>query len=346
MTLQRSATRTAEVELQEEIRAMPAQVETMAYYGEVPWHGEGVQVADAMTSAEAIKLAGLDWTVTKYPAAAVIPIVGDNDQNTIKYVKSSDHHLIVRDTDHRVLGSVGNRYNVIQNETAFRFIDDVVGPDRDAQFHTAGSLKGGQKVWMLAKIKDLVIEPVKGDVTEPYLLFALDHAGLASVKGLLTTTRVVCNNTLHIALRQGKGEGVSIRHTGDINQKVKDAQEVLGYARKEFTEYSELASFFASQNLTQNSFKTFLDALVPLPEEPINPSRAIRAQDKITDLFEGGPGATIPGVAGTKWGALQAVTHYTTHDRSTRGGSGSRLNSVWFGSGDAMNQRAVALLRA
>lgn len=326
---------------------MPAEIETMMYTQDVPWHGLGTYVGEhPILSEEAIVAAGLDWHVEKSPAFAAVT-VGEDERE----VEAEDWFFNVRTSDNRVLGAVQGRYEVLQNVEAFEFMDHLAGSQRLVRYHTAGSLQGGKHVWMLAELVGLTIEPVPGDETQPYLLLVNGHDGRMPLKVVFTSVRVVCQNTLNLALRTSQ-TGITIRHTGKFDGKLKEARKVLGLARTEIEEFRDVARELALKQLGDKAWKAVLDELYPLPDGQDN-TRRVNTRARLTSLFESGPGSDIPGVRGTAWGALQAVTDYTTHHRTTRGAGDDtklerekRLESAWFGSGNAVNQKALEFLRA
>jgi phage/plasmid-like protein (TIGR03299 family) len=327
---------------------MPAEVETMMYSEQVPWHGLGTYVGEnPVLAEEAIVAAGLDWQVEKCPAFAAVTI-GTEEKEVI----ADDHFLNVRLSDCKVLGSVQKRYQILQNREAFEFMDSLAGPKNLVQYHTAGALHGGRHIWLLATVTGLTIEPVPGDVTEPYILLVNGHDGRMALKALFTSVRVVCQNTLNLALGSAK-KGITIRHTGDMKSKVEEAKKILGFAKKEVDSYSQVAKELSRKKMGDKVFEDFLDQLVPLPKEEEKRGKKLAVREKMTELFLSGPGTEIPGVKGTAWGALQAVTDFTGHHRTTRGAGKDadklrekRLESVWFGSGNTMNQDALRMLVA
>jgi phage/plasmid-like protein (TIGR03299 family) len=350
---------------------MPAEVETMfSANNEVPWHGLGTVVKDAPTSAAALTLAGLDWSVKKYPVVALLKRgtlytdVPSEEEPTVleppEYSSPSDDFFcVVRETDQKILGTVGTRWQPIQNKEAFAFMDSVAGPDRDVRYETAGSLRGGRRVWMLARLMGKVIAPVPGDETIPYLLMTNLHDGSGFAWVFWTGTRVVCNNTMQIALH-GRKSGVRIRHSGKVDEKIELAKQVLGLAGDEVQQFSELAIRLVKHTMNDAQFSSFLEFLMPIPPPPKNPGydkeyqelleayeRSIvgvkDTHEKLRRLFVSGPGTEIRGVAGTRWAALQAVTYYTSHLKNHRTDAG-RLDSVWFGEGNDLNQKAFQIL--
>ena len=168
---------------------MAANIETMFYTREKPWHGLGVRVSEAPESAEALRLAGLDWEVDQEPIF------------TEENVLIPGYKANIRNTDRRVLGVVTDRYKVIQNTEAFSFTDALLG--EGVRYETAGSLQGGRKIWLLARLPKEYI--ISGDRISPYLVFSNTHDGSGSVKVAITPIRVVCNNTLNLALSTANG---------------------------------------------------------------------------------------------------------------------------------------------
>ena len=175
---------------------MPANVETMFSVRETPWHGLGRIIMDAPASREALELAGLDWQVESRNiysgTGAMIP----------------GHRANVRSTDDAVLGVVSDRYRIVQNEEAFQFTDDLLG--EGVTYETAGSLQGGKKVWMLARLPRKYL--IAGDQVVPYLVIFNSHDGSSGVKVAMTPIRVVCQNTLNLALNTAKRSWLSLIH--------------------------------------------------------------------------------------------------------------------------------------
>ena len=188
---------------------MAANVETMFSTREKPWHGLGTIVEEAPTSAEALRLAGLDWKVNQ---SAIFTSAG----------KVEGYRANVRSTDQAVLGVVTDRYKVIQNTDAFAFTDELLG--EGVKYETAGSLQGGRKVWLLARLPREYI--ISGERISPYLVFSNTHDGSGAVRVAITPVRVVCNNTLNLAL-ESASRSFSMIHTGDIKGKILEAKQTL-----------------------------------------------------------------------------------------------------------------------
>ena len=207
------------------------------------------------------------------------------------------------------------------------------------RYHTAGSLRGGKKVWMLGKIGSTDIVP--GDRVDQFILGHNAHDGSGSFRIMFTTVRVVCANTAAIALRQGRGTGISIRHTRNMRNRVADAQKALGLAVKTHEENERFLKLLASINLTKARVDSIINDLIPVPEEG-NQTKSLNQQATLLNLFENGVGQDIPGVSGTAWAFHNAVTEYTSHHRTSRGGH--RFESAILGSGSKLVEKANRLL--
>lgn len=323
---------------------MSADVETMMYAKATPWHGEGTYVGDeAVDAATAITAAGLGWGVELRPVYQLVPedlgAVSIDFHREIPNVKS-----VTRDSDHKSLGIVSDRYVPVQNTQAFGFMDSLVGGS-GLRYQTAGALAGGRKVWLLAELTADHFEVTPGDEVIPYLLLSNSHDGSGALRVKFTTVRVVCQNTLSMALRS-RG-GVSITHTGDVVSKLRAAEHVLGLARKEVAAHAEWTQILAATTMSADDWTGFLDALLPVPDDR-DPARVLGKRSLLDELLEDAPGAdTAPG---TWWAGLNAVTNYTTHHATVRGANGPdggarKLDALWYGAGDKMNRAAVQKIR-
>ena len=182
---------------------MAALIETMFSVREKPWHGLGTIVMKAPASAEALRLAGPDWNVVQEP-------IYTGFKEKVEGYKAN-----VRDTDRKVLGVVSDRYKVVQNVDAFSFTDELLG--KGVRYETAGSLQNGKRVWLLARLPREYI--IAGERISPNLVFSNTHDGSGSVKVAVTPVRVVCNNTLNLALNTAR-RSFSMIHAGNIQDKI------------------------------------------------------------------------------------------------------------------------------
>ena len=306
----------------------------MMYAGEIPWHGLGTRLEEPATAREAIEVSGLDYLVElkKIETADGTPI--------------PQRKAVVRSDSGGVLGVVVNSYVPVQNHQAFGFLDAVVS-DGSLRYHTAGALGKGERVWMLAKLPEDIRVKNSDDITEKYLLLSNSHDGSSSLRVYFTPIRVVCANTLAIAARNGQGQGISIMHKGDLAAKVRQAQDVLGLARRFYddvdAQINRLASHYPSTRQLEEYFRQVY------PDSPDGESaRTKNVRQEMFRLFEHGIGHDMPEIRHTTWTALNAVTEYVDHYRSTRGKTATdrasnRLESSWFGSGARLKERAWEL---
>ena len=233
---------------------MSANVESMYYVNEdgssrnVPWHGLGVSVEQAPTSADAIRLAGLDWKVNSMPIFA-------NNQEIPGYRAN------IRETDGKCLGIVGNRYQIIQNKDAFDFTDALIG--EGAKYETAGSLDGGKRIWMLARLPETKI---LDDKVIPYLCFSNGHDGYYTIKACMTPVRVVCQNTLNFALDHAPRSWAT-RHVGDLTSKLDEARHTLELANNYMTELAITADKLANTDVSEDEVRAILDNVYPVKED-------------------------------------------------------------------------------
>ena len=225
---------------------MAALVESMFSVRKTPWHGLGTVVKEAPDSGEALRLAGLDWEVIQSPIFT-------------NHGKVEGWKANVRSTDRQVLGVVTDRYRVVQNTEAFAFTDALLG--EGVQYETAGSLMGGRKVWLLARLPREFI--IAGERISPYLVFSNTHDGSGAVKIALTPIRVVCNNTLNLALSTAK-RSFSMIHTGDIRGKINEAKQTLFMADQYMEDLGREFERLRRQKLSDQQVREYIDLLLPV----------------------------------------------------------------------------------
>ena len=311
--------------------------------GAPPWHGLGTTVAEAVSSVEAIRLAGLDWTVRQWPVAAVAPGDGLGDGLVATAHRYRAH---VRSDTRHVLGIVSARYRPFQNAVAFAFADAIVGEGL-AQYETAGGLRGGRRVWMLLKLPDEL--PVgAGDSLRPYLLLFNSHDASSPLRAVLTTVRVVCQNTLNLAMGIAGGDGVTIRHRGALRSQVDQARATLGLAHRRLAGFQDQIVAMKAVQMTGGRLRRYFDAVLPPPgARPTD--RQKRSRDAALESLElnfSGPANTVGGMRGSLWAAFNAATEYADHQRRYKGSgpaarAENRLDSIWFGSGNVFKQTAL-----
>ncbi len=318
----------------------------MMYTNEAPWHALGTRLDGPATSKEAIVAAGMDWPVETEPL-----FTGDGTavnaravRRMIRQLTEAGESLAPGD----ILGVVSPGWRAIQNVEAFAFAD-ALAAEKKIVFHTAGVIGRGERVWMMGQIPGHIRVGKTDDIVEKYLLFSNCHDGTGALRVLWTPERVVCRNTLALALARGEGAGVTIRHTGEIGQKLAEAQRVLGLAERFYDDLGPMADALARYQPRARQVEAYFAALYPDPEDPEVHARALenarKTRDVLGGLFENGEGQDIPGVRGSAWCAYHAVTEFLDHVRpaSKVRPSTRRLESLWFGQDAKIKRDAWAL---
>lgn len=280
---------------------MSANVESMFYVRETPWHGLGTKVMEAPDSEGALIAAGLNWNVIQEPI-----FTGENEP--IRGYKAN-----IRDSDRRILGVVTDRYKVIQNHEAFAFTDELLG--QGVRYETAGSLQDGKKVWLLAHMPHEYI--ISGERISPYLLFSNTHDGSGAIKVALTPIRVVCNNTLNLALSTAK-RSWSMIHTGDIRSKMQEARDTLFMAERYMDELGKEFEALRLKKLSDQKVMEYIEVLLPVEDgstpQQIKNIERLREDMKIRyfdapDLQDTGKNA---------YRFINAVSDFATHAKPLR----------------------------
>lgn len=301
---------------------MSHEVETMAYAGELPWHGLGHEVPADLSPQQMMEAAELDWSVEKQTLV------------TLEGAEVPEKKALVRSSDNKVLDIVGKNWNPVQNIEAFEFFDDFVRSG-DMQMHTAGSLKGGQIVWGLAKVNDS-FELFGGDKVDSYLLFTNPHRFGQSIDVRFTPIRVVCNNTLTLSLSQEANNVVKLNH-----KKQFDADEVkrmLGVAEFKMNQYKEMAQFLGTKQFKLDNVREYFNDLFPTYSKKESDELVIsRPGQRLEELLNSQPGANY--AQGSWWSAFNAVTYYTDHERGND--SDTRLQSAWYGQSKNLKIKAL-----
>jgi phage/plasmid-like protein (TIGR03299 family) len=302
---------------------MPAGItstDSMFSVRQTPWHGLGAVLEQPpATIAEAIELSGLEWRVEKEPIAVDRGAAAADDFMVPRCEEIPHYYATVRQDTREVLGIVGARYEVVQNETAFQFVDQLLGSS--LHFETAGSLHGGRRVWVLATLPDHI--DVGGDAVRPLVLFANSHDGSTAVLAATTPVRVVCQNTLQVAIARAQ-QKMALRHTGEIRRRVHEARRVLNLAVNYYAQFKVLGDRLASEPCTERQLRTVLDELYPAGTEDSPTSARTRrsreeTKQRITELFL--HGETVGNAPGSKWVALNAVVEHLDWGRTLKVGN-------------------------
>ena len=225
---------------------MAANVETMFYCGETPWHGLGEKISYCPTSEEAIKVAGLDWDVVPMP-------IYDQFGNVIPGYKVNQ-----RSSDNKNLGIVTDRYKIVQNREAFEFTDALLG--EGVTYETAGSLASGRRVWMLARMENTTLAEENID---PYLVFTNSHDGTGAIRVAITPVRVVCQNTLNLALSNASRHWSCV-HKGDIQSKLDEARFTLSNAANYMAALEEEFGELKLKKITESDVKSMTETLLEI----------------------------------------------------------------------------------
>lgn len=280
---------------------MAANVETMFSVRERPWHGLGTVVESAPSSKEALELAGLDWQVHQKDISVLWG-------RTIPGYKAN-----VRDTDGAVLGVVTDKYRVVQNEDAFAFTDELLG--EGVKYETAGSLNGGKKVWILARLPREYV--ISGERISPYLVFSNTHDGSGAIRVAITPIRVVCNNTLNLALARAE-RSFSMIHTGNINEKFEEAKKTLFMADTYMEELGKEFERLRSIKVSDAQVEEYVNMLIPLDEDAtatqIKNARTLR-NDMLTRYFDA-PDLKVLGKNAYRF--VNAASDFATHANPLR----------------------------
>jgi len=309
---------------------------SMMYVEEVPWHGLGTKLDKPATAQEAIKAANLDWEVEKQ---LLVAVGGTAMQPIGKYA------VVRKDLwgrpDCPVFGIVGEDYTPLQNRDAFSFFDEIVGSGANI-YHTAGALGKGERVWILAKLPGY-IRVVGDDITDKYLLLSNSHDGHSSVQVKFTPIRVVCQNTLTMALSQGPT--VRVVHTKDVHKHLRQAMQILGIINRRFDELGEAFQNMAKVQMTEERSQSYFNLVFPNPRDPEDwegTNQARQNRQWAHYFFENGEGNKEAGVRGTLWAAYNGVTEYIDHCKKPKSKQSDdrRLNSIWFGEGYLVKARA------
>lgn len=297
---------------------------SMAYAGEVPWHGLGTPVSNDLTPNEMLIAADLDWRVEKRP---LFYPHGDG-------VKQSEKYVLARTDDGKEFDIVGADWNEVQNQEQADFFHDFVVKSKTMEMHTAGSLFGGKIVWMLAKMKE-GFSLFKGkDQIDNFLLFSNPHQYGKRGDIRMTPTRVVCNNTLTFALNGKSDYEVKFTHHNKFDpEKIKVA---LGLAHDRLADYQAAAEFLASRRYDKKQVVEFFDTVFPVVSGSKEHSRsAVLALEKLDTQ----PGANLG--MGTWWQPFNAVTYLIDHEIGRT--QENRLGNAWYGPNRNKKMQALKL---
>lgn len=310
---------------------MPANVEY--YTGRLPaWHNLGDVVGKFITSQELLDNPRLNFQVMK-------------DQLEYRGQLIDSWGIFRTDTG-RFLGNVGPDYTPIQHTEGFKFLDVLVGEVNGAHFETAGSLGNGETIWGLINLNAKIGVKNTEDVVNNYLMFKTGHIGNYTFSFQGCSTRVVCENTLNMALREGRSE-FRIRHTPNFNERLQQAHDIIAGFKEWNESVDDKINYLASHVIDRDNMINILDELFPADQEGNRSTRSKNNIEKILNLYESNDGNAIPQIRGTAYNLLNAVTQYVDHERSVKGNNPrSRGESAMFGSGHQFKSRAMDIILA
>ena len=310
-------------------------IEQMAYVGATPWHGLGNQLSPNQPLEVWQEEAGMNWQIQESPVRFMADAIGH--LGTIH--SFPEQKVLYRSDSKEALSVVSQRYQVVQPREVLEFYRDLTECS-GYELETAGVLKGGRKLWALARTGQSTA--IKGnDVVNGYLLLATSCDGTLATTATPTTIRVVCNNTLTISL-SGATHAIKVPHSTRFDSQVVKKQ--LGIAVSQWDDFTYRIRALAERKVQWTEAMSFLMEVLcdtsahdPIPNELPNK----RAMEKVQSLYEGkGRGSEMESARGTAWGLLNAVTEYVDHERRARS-SEYRMDSAWFGQGAVIKQKAL-----
>lgn len=307
----------------------------MAYIGRVPWHGLGQQMEEDATIDDWRIAAGLNWEIQARPV-----FHGILDANGKKKAQEIEgRKALVRSDTQACLSIMSDRYRIVQPEEILEFYRELVEGSRFS-IETAGSLKGGAKIWALAR-GNLDLRVAGQDLIKPYLLLATAADGSMSTVSDFTTVRVCCNNTMTMAVGSNGGKAsIRIPHSRKFDAGA--VKEELGLVDERFETFAEDVDVLADIKMsTADAIKFFVSQYAKTDEDDIvqNERHVQRVVSRLTDLYRTGPGADLRSAKGTAWGAVNAITRFEDFEGGARTDS-NRFNSAQFGS--AANRKVKA----
>lgn len=322
---------------------------------EVPWHGLGQIVQGALTSSEAIRMANLDYTVSKGDLYIRYPEALQDRLGKGKHHKGE--FITYRQDTGDTFAVVGSKYEVVQNEIAFQFFDNIVGY-KEAIFETAGALGKGETIFITAKLPKH-IKVAGNDIIDRYLLFTNSHDAKRSIEVMFTPIRVVCNNTLRLALNRNDGK-YKIRHTISAHDKLDEAKNILHMENTMAEEITEIYKAMTTIRVTDRQAHGFINSLYLTSAElekleaglPYTEVLSTRKQNTLGNLqayYSSGPGQTMETAAGTLWGVYNAITGYYNNGKEYIDNN-RKMDTIMYGSGSVVSnnafEKAVDILKS
>lgn len=315
---------------------MSHQIEKIAYVGEAPWHALGSRLPAKQPLEVWAKRAGLDWKICE----TTVRFIASESPTNGNILAFGERKVLYRDDTQQALSVVSQRYKVVQPRDILEFYRDLTEAS-GYEMETAGCLRGGRKIWALAKTGRET--KLKGnDVVKGYLLLASSCDGSICTTATHTSIRVVCANTLSVALDNARG-AVKVPHSTTFDPAMVKSQ--LGVAVAGWQEFMYRMKHLSERKVSDPDAEKFLRKLMCLPQGAVSPTERLthaRGIKKMHDLFKGeGRGADLASAKGTAWGLLNAATEFVDHERRAKSAD-HRVDSAWFGAGASLKDRALA----
>lgn len=315
-------------------------VSTMAYTGVAPWHELGNRLPAKQSIEVWAQAAGMDWTIESSPVQYGAAL--DNAPNQSLMMPFEEHKVLYRSDNKQPLSVVGKRYQVVQPRDVLEFYRDL-SEQAGFELETAGVLKAGKKFWALARTGKETL--IKGnDLVCGYLLLATSCDGTLATTATPTTVRVVCNNTLAVALN-GSISSVKVPHSTQFD--AMDVKRRLGLAVSQWDGFMYQMKILSERKVKSHEAMHYFMRVLCEPEQGGGKTAVAsglsneRGLAKVQELYNGhGRGMELQSVKGTAWGLLCAMTEYVDHERRARSKE-YRLDSAWFGQGAALKQKAL-----
>src|SRR5215469_9650355 len=287
-----------------ERRTMAHEIETMAYFQETPWHGLGaaLQEEDLYAWPKTCEKAGLAWDVE------LVPLVTADTQAKVT------HKAVRRKADGRTLGVVGPRFFPLQNRDASQWFQPFLDA-REAALHTAGSLRNGSRIWVLAKLNRTPLVVAPGDEVEKFILLSHGHDGSLAVRVGFTPVRVVCQNTLAMAHGSDASKLIRLKHTKDVLTNLANVREVMNLANQEFEATAEQYRLLARKDINQADLRKYVRRVLKADDREQVSSRTANQIEGIVRLCETGRGNDLPSIRGTYWAAYNGVSEWLGYER-------------------------------
>ena len=319
---------------------------SFASFREPAWHGLGTVFTEEKTTSEMLAAASLNnWDVRLLDMAIPTSLTSDKEYQYVVRTNPTENSQ----TD--VLGIVGERYHVLQNEDLFSFGDNIL--DGGGRWETAGSIRGGRVVFgALALERETILDPSGvADKVKTYLLINTSHDGSIAIQASITPVRVVCANTLNLALngvsrKKNKGikQSFKIRHTQTANGKVQIARETLGLANAYMDEFDVMAKAMIEKEVNAIDFNNIILAAYPKPESDLKGSNK-KWENKINTINDIYTGEYNGMIAGNAWGAFNALTERLDWYRSARSGNNESILAAASGFDPSINAEKNRLLK-